>query len=125
MEATTLESIVKSETSTPIFFDEDEEEFLPLKSEPKIKSALQPPSDPIPAMENEPTPPAKNPTVEDSIPCCSNCIAEKPEQAVETLGRRLLRQAQISQGDGGLQAGSMLRCPSGNKNSKGLASIQN
>ena len=78
MEATTLESIVKSATSTPIFFDEDEEEFLPLKSEPESKSALQPASDPIPAMEDEPTPPAENSTVKDSIPRRSNRIAEKP-----------------------------------------------
>jgi len=35
IEATSLESIVKSATSTPIFFDEDEDELLPLINPPQ------------------------------------------------------------------------------------------
>ena len=80
-EATTLKSIVKSATPTPIFFDEDEEELLP-----PINPPLNlPNADPIPRAnspdiipkavdipQNVPTLP------EETIPRRSSRIAEKP-----------------------------------------------
>ena len=78
MEATTLESIVKSATTTPILFDDNEEEFLPLENQPNTNPTPQTIVDPIPETTNPPAPLASNPTPEDQIPQCLSHIAEKP-----------------------------------------------
>ena len=77
MEATTLESIVKSATTTLILFDDDEEEFLPSENQPNANPTPQT-IDPIPEITNPPTPSVFNPAPEDPTPRCSNRIAEKP-----------------------------------------------
>ena len=59
--STNLKSIVQSTTPTPIFFDKDEEEYLPLEDQPQDSPASQ---EPIITPE--------------TIPCCSSCIAEEP-----------------------------------------------
>ena len=76
MEATTLESIVKSATTTPILFDDDEEEFLPPENQPNTNPIPQTTVDPVPELINPPAPSAINPTIEEQIPRCSSRIAE-------------------------------------------------
>ena len=58
--STSIESIVKNATPTPIFFDDDDEEYLPFHKPPKN----------IPTSQ-EPV------IIPETIPCRSNCIAEK------------------------------------------------
>ena len=78
MEATTLKSIVKSATPTPIFFDNDEEEFLPSENQPKSNSAPQIITSPIPETTDAPAELSQSVAHEDPLPCHSSCIAEKP-----------------------------------------------
>ena len=80
-ETTTLESIVKSATPTPIFFDEDEEELLPPINPPINPSDADPipranSPDIIPKTDNIPQDVPAPP--EDTIPRRSSRIAEKP-----------------------------------------------
>jgi hypothetical protein len=73
VESPNLESIIKSSTPTPIFFDEEEEEYLPLNDPPNN----------IP----EPQQPTIIPEV---IPCRSNRIAEKaPEPGPTHLDKAI------------------------------------
>ena len=60
-ESTSIESIVQNATPTPIFFDEDEEEYLPFHKPPRNIPTLQEPV-----------------VVPETIPRRSNRIAEKP-----------------------------------------------
>ena len=78
MEATTLESIVKSATPTPIFFDDDEEEFLPSENQPKSNPAPQIITNPIPETTNAPAELSQSVAHEDPPPRRSSRIAEKP-----------------------------------------------
>ena len=59
-ELATLDSIVQSATSTPVFFDKEEEEYLPLQN----------PTEDIPIPHE--------PIIEPAVPHHSCCIAEKP-----------------------------------------------
>lgn len=79
MEATSLESVVKGVTTTPIFFDDDKEEFLPPEKQPRSNPIPQPTSNLNQETTNVPTELPQNSGPEDPIPHCSNHIAKKPE----------------------------------------------
>jgi len=79
MEATTLESIVKNATSIPIFFDDNEEEFLPPENQPKSDSTPQMTTDPPPEAIDAPAESSQSVAPEDPTPHCLSRIAKKPE----------------------------------------------
>ena len=101
-ENTTLESIIKSATPTPIFFDEDDNELLPPINPPQTNpSAKTDDPDTTSQPENNPdkTPQLKTvlqstpPIPEETVPRCSSHIAEKTPNAGPSRLEKVIKES--------------------------------